>query len=71
MCSSDDWKSVLEPITKRHQDKDIIRYFRWDAAFANPGINRLLEMKDLILVLWTVSRAAGPIVMLLILELKT
>ncbi len=41
--SSDDWKSVLEPIIKRYQDKDIIRYFRGDAAFANPDIYRLLE----------------------------
>ncbi|MHC4643841.1 MAG: IS1380 family transposase [Planctomycetota bacterium] len=41
--SSDDWKSVLEPIIKRYQDKDIVRYFRGDAAFANPDIYRLLE----------------------------
>jgi hypothetical protein len=44
--SSDDWKSVLEPIIKRYQDKDIIRYFRGDAAFANPDIYRLLESED-------------------------
>jgi hypothetical protein len=44
--SSDDWKSVLEPIIKRYQDKDIIRYFRGDAAFANPDIYRLLEAED-------------------------
>ena len=41
--SSDDWKSVLEPIIKRYQDKDITRYFRGDAAFANPDIYRQLE----------------------------
>ena len=41
--SSDDWKSVLEPIIKRYQDKDIVRYFRGDAAFANPDIYCLLE----------------------------
>ena len=41
--SSDDWKSVLEPIIKRYQDKVIIRYFRGDAAFANPDIYHLLE----------------------------
>jgi hypothetical protein len=35
--SSDDWKSVLEPIIKRYQDKDI---------FANPDIYRLLESED-------------------------
>jgi len=44
--SSDDWKSVLEPIIKRYQDKDIIRYFRGDAAFSNPDIYRLLEAED-------------------------
>jgi len=44
--SSDDWKSVLEPIIERYRDKDIIRYFRGDAAFANPDIYRLLEAED-------------------------
>jgi hypothetical protein len=44
--SSDDWKSVLEPIIKRYQDRDIIRYFRGDAAFANPDIYRLLESEN-------------------------
>ena len=41
--SSDDWKSVLEPIIKRYQNEKITRYFRGDAAFANPNIYRLLE----------------------------
>jgi hypothetical protein len=41
--SNDDWKSVLEPIIKRYQNKEIARYFRGDAAFANPDIYRLLE----------------------------
>jgi len=44
--SSDDWKSVLGPIIERYKDKDIIRYFRGDAAFANPDIYRLLEAED-------------------------
>jgi len=44
--SSDDWKSVLEPIIERYKDKDITRYFRGDAAFANPDIYRLLETED-------------------------
>ena len=44
--SSDDWKSVLKPIIKRYQEKDIARYFRGDAAFANPDIYRLLEAED-------------------------
>ena len=41
--SSDDWKSVLEPIIERYRDRDITRYFRGDAAFANPDIYCLLE----------------------------
>ena len=42
--SSDDWKSVLEPIIERYRYKDnITRYFRGDAAFADPDIYRLLE----------------------------
>jgi len=44
--SSDDWKSVLKPIIKRYQNKEITRYFRGDAAFANPDIYRLLETED-------------------------
>jgi len=44
--SSDDWKSVLEPIIKRYQNNDIARYFRGDAAFANPDIYRLLEKEE-------------------------
>jgi hypothetical protein len=44
--SSDDWKSVLEPIIERYKDNDIIRYFRGDAAFANPDIYRLLETEN-------------------------
>jgi hypothetical protein len=41
--SSDAWKSVLEPVIKRYQGKEVTRYFRGDAAFANPDIYRLLE----------------------------
>ena len=44
--SSDDWKSVLEPIIERYRDRDITRYFRGDAAFANPDIYRLLEKEN-------------------------
>ena len=43
---SDDWKSVLEPIIERYRDNDIIRYFRGDAAFANPDIYRLLDTEN-------------------------
>ena len=41
--SPDDWKSFLDPIIKRYQDKDLTHYFRGDAAFANPDSYHLLE----------------------------
>jgi hypothetical protein len=44
--SSDDWKSVLEPIIVRYRNEKLIRYFRGDAAFANPDIYCLLETED-------------------------
>jgi hypothetical protein len=44
--SSDDWKSVLEPVVERYRGQDLIRYFRGDAAFADPGIYCFLEAED-------------------------
>jgi len=44
--SSDDWKSVLEPVVIRYRDKEMIRYFRGDAAFADPDIYRFLEAQN-------------------------
>ena len=44
--SSDDWKSVLEPVVDRYRDEDLIRYFRGDAAFADPTIYCFLEAED-------------------------
>jgi hypothetical protein len=44
--SSDDWKSVLEPVVGRYRDETIIRYFRGDAAFADPNIYCFLETED-------------------------
>jgi len=41
--SADDWRSLLEPIVNRYQAYDILRFFRGDAAFANPNIYRYLE----------------------------
>ncbi|MHC4510462.1 MAG: IS1380 family transposase, partial [Planctomycetota bacterium] len=41
--SADDWRSVLGPIINRYQGYDILRFFRGDAAFANPEIYRYLE----------------------------
>jgi hypothetical protein len=44
--SSDDWKSVLAPVVERYRDQDLIRYFRGDAAFADPNIYCFLETED-------------------------
>ena len=44
--STDDWHSVLEPFVARYRDANIGRFFRGDAAFANPEIYTLLEKED-------------------------
>ena len=41
--SADDWRSLLEPIVNRYRDYDILRFFRGDAAFADPKMHRYLE----------------------------
>ena len=44
--SSDDWKGVLEPVVERYRHQSLIRYFRGDAAFADPNIYCFLEAED-------------------------
>jgi hypothetical protein len=44
--SSDNWKSVLEPVVDRYRDGGLICYFRGDAAFADPGVYCFLEAED-------------------------
>ena len=41
--SAEDWLSVLEPIVARYRDDDIRRFFRGDAAFADPRVYRYVE----------------------------
>ena len=41
--SSYDWQSVLEPIIKRYRAYNILRFFRGDAAFADPKVYPYLE----------------------------
>jgi hypothetical protein len=41
--SADDWRSVLEPVVKRYRDQTLERFFRGDAAFANPELYEFLE----------------------------
>jgi len=39
------WKAVLDPIVSRYRDRDILRYFRGDAAFDNPHVYSYLEVE--------------------------
>jgi hypothetical protein len=41
--SADGWKDVLQPVVARYRGKFKRRYFRADAAFANPEVYELLE----------------------------
>lgn len=41
--SADGWRDVLEPVVARYRRKMRCRYFRGDAAFANPDIYEFLE----------------------------
>lgn len=41
--SAHDWRSVLEPVVSRYRGKSVERFFRGDAAFANPEIYEFLE----------------------------
>jgi hypothetical protein len=41
--SADGWRDVLEPVVARYRASDLRRYFRADAAFANPEVYTFLE----------------------------
>jgi hypothetical protein len=41
--SSDDWRSVLVTIVERYRGYNIVRFFRGDAAFADPNVYCYLE----------------------------
>src|SRR5271167_3270226 len=41
--SAEDWQAVLEPIVARYKGRKLPRYFRADAAFANPAVYEFLE----------------------------
>jgi hypothetical protein len=41
--SADDWEEVLKPVMARYADKDILHFFRTDAAFALPALYETLE----------------------------
>jgi len=41
--SADGWRNVLEPVVARYRRRGLRRYFRADAAFANPEVYEYLE----------------------------
>ena len=41
--SADGWQEVLDPVIARYADRDILRFFRADAAYAIPAIYARLE----------------------------
>jgi hypothetical protein len=43
--SAKDWREVLEPVVARYEERNLRRYFRADAAFANPELYEYLEAK--------------------------
>jgi len=45
VASADDWRSVLEPVVARYRLLKIKRFFRGDAAFANPQVYEFLEVE--------------------------
>ena len=45
--SADAWRAVLEPVVARYRDTAKRRYFRGDAAFANPEIYEFLEAEGM------------------------
>jgi len=44
--SADGWRELLEPVIARYRGRMKRRYFRGDAAFANPEVYELLEAED-------------------------
>jgi hypothetical protein len=44
--SADGWRVVLEPVIARYRQRMRCRYFRADAAFANPEVYDLLEAES-------------------------
>lgn len=44
--SADGWHDVLEPVVARYRNRKMRRFFRADAAFANPEVYEFLEAED-------------------------
>ena len=64
--SADDWWSVLEPVVGRYRHQDLQRFFRADAAFANPEVYEFLEAEGYLYAIRlpgndVLERAIGPL----------
>jgi len=44
--SADSWKEVLAPVIARYKNRDLMRFFRADAAFAIPELYEMLEAEN-------------------------
>jgi hypothetical protein len=44
--SAENWQTVLEPVVERYREQPLERFFRGDAAFANPDIYEYLESEN-------------------------
>jgi hypothetical protein len=55
--SADDWQSVLEPIIKRYRAYNILRFFRGDAAFADPKVYPYLDAEGYFYVIRLIGNA--------------
>ena len=44
--SADGWRDVLDPVIARYAKRDILRFFRADAAYAMPALYDRLEEAD-------------------------
>ena len=58
VASADDWRSVLEPVVARYRTRKIKKYFRGDAAFANPEVYPFLEIES---YLYAIRLPANPV----------
>jgi hypothetical protein len=55
--SADDWQSVLEPIIERYRAHNILKFFRGDAAFADPKVYPYLEDEGYFYAIRLISNA--------------
>ena len=57
--SAENWQAVLEPVVARYRERDIERFFRGDAAFADPRICSFLEAEGFLSQLYGSSPELG------------